>query len=278
MSPQGALPKGRRLESKSDAHSHPPMHGYGVAVRKGWWRRLLDLARRRKGGERTDDPPAGGLDGRGHSHAGDQAPASEVLKLDERLGTVSETLQKVSERLDRLDKELDDLRLEVRNQVPPPSPSQPGSMQRSEREQAMRSYEDLPKSQASDEDAPSRGFASVTSEDFEYALTRALAGQSLAVLEIDPLLEEVRSQVGNMAVEVEILSHNTAGQWQIAILWLSRPADRGFALVASGGLADAEAVKFFAVEYGRRIFSCLEPARVSRNGKDVLRKGRVEGS
>ena len=69
------------------------------------------------------------------------------------------------------------------------------------------------------------------------------------------------------------------GRWQIAALLLPSTG-QGLAVVSPGGLADSEIMKFFEVDFGRRIFACTQPARVVRSGQQisVSRKGRVESS
>ncbi len=112
-------------------------------------------------------------------------------------------------------------------------------------------------------------------ESFERLLCEALGEQSSTGLEIDSLLTDLQTQLGSAQIETIAVG----GQQQVVVL-LPPHSQEGFAVVIPGGLADSEVVKFFNVDFGRRIFGCRQPALVVRdgNGFSVLRKGTVESS
>lgn len=254
-----------------DRRAAPAPHAQGrAAVRKSGWRRFQEILWPPLRKRRAEPLP---VLNEAHDRAEDRLPpqpAKEMaeiapLQLKERLDRMDERVRALGERVDSLGDQLDDLRFTLRNPTGgrrEAVPEDPGRM-------AVRRTQDLPPSSSP-----------VTGESFERALCRALGEQSSSGLEIESLLADVRRELGGLAIRTDYLGQSTAGRWQVALLWLPAPSDQGFAVAAPGGLADAEVMKFFEVEYGRRIFNCSQPARVRRDGKEtaILRKGRVESS
>jgi hypothetical protein len=198
------------------------------------------------------------------------------IEIEERFSTLNATTRILSERLSNLEERLDE-----RTSSPAPSYSPVSRF-----EGRMRQEDDRGRSP----DRPARDTQlnrpirpqtnEQTVESFERALIRALAEQSTAGLEVDSLLKEIRIELGDLAIQTQYVGQSAGGRWQIAVLWLPPPSAEGFALVSPGGLADSDVVKFFDVDYGRRVFGCRKPARVARDGDEitVARRGSVESS
>lgn len=114
---------------------------------------------------------------------------------------------------------------------------------------------------------------SIKVEAVERVVCRLLGDESSTNTDVDALLSEIRRELGEVAISGESIGQRS----KISVVWLTATGE-GLALVDPGGLADAEVTKFFDVEFGRRVFRCLQPARVIRDGTElaVLRKGKVE--
>jgi hypothetical protein len=283
--------KGQRRVSKEEAPAIPLMRAR-VAIRRSLWQRFWDLVLNIDGPTASEPMllnPGHDLGENRSSPNSFTADSASILKLRERVDAMEVSLRelfKLSERVNALDETIYRLCKKVTSQEfssdenldrtpkrnyddfshpisPPIPPSPPPS----------RGQQPAPA-------APNRAFASeptVEIETLARAVEKALAGQTSAGLEIESLLAGIRDQVGR--IDVEYIGQRVTGQWQIAALVLPSTGE-GLAIVSPGGLADSEVMNFFEVDFGRRIFACIQAARVVRSGQQisVSRKGRVESS
>ncbi|MEO6191676.1 MAG: hypothetical protein ABIS20_01585 [Thermoanaerobaculia bacterium] len=201
------------------------------------------------------------------------------LKLLERVKTMDVSLQGLGGLLDRvndLEKQLEELRLSL--------PSAPASSGGGSENLKKRNYDDMNLTLQSEQEPPFRKASArgnkFTIDTLDRSICQALADQTSTGLEIESLLADLRSGTPDVPLVVEYVGQRIGNRWQIAVFVL--PSNQGLAVVSPGGLADSEVSTFFEVDYGRRIFACIQPARVERSGTGkeftVRRKGRVESS
>jgi len=258
-----------------------------AAVRPNWWRRMLRKVFPTSRAELVllNDIPNLGENPPKPKSPSDTSESASVLELQERVEAIDRSLKelsKLSERVNTLYGIVDSLRKEVLGRKPAED-EDPNRLPK-------RNYDDLSASLADTSSTqrggsqpnpvPNRFLASEpTIETLDHALCQALAAQTSAKVEIDALLADIRNQIGDVRIDVEYFGQRVTGQWQIAALLLPSTG-QGLAIVSPGGLADSEVMSFFEVDLGRRIFSCIQPARVARAGNQlsVLRKGRVDNS
>jgi hypothetical protein len=271
-------------------------------MRRNFFQKIWDFSRRISvPGEGEQEPPLNDIhdraDDRGWGRPWRDDPGARLLGLEERVESIDRRMKKLEERLGSLESLSEESRAKDRSpkvsaaapekpkRVSPPAVPNSGRTTWREDEDLVIEPPELtsPFQLAEDEPGPARRAATParlranqwTAESFERALGLALGERSSTGLEVDTLLADLQAQLGDVQVE----PIPVGGQQQVTVFWLSDSRE-GFAVVSPGGLADSEVVKFFNVDFGRRIFGCRQPARVARDGNEfvVVRKGTVESS
>jgi hypothetical protein len=260
-------------------------------LQRAWAFLKEKLARGEKDEEPTLNDTFDRAEDRGWSRPEPGDQDARLLKLEERAASIERSLRNIDDRLGRVEVQADEFRLKAdtensfasRNQrSTPPQPRR--SSHRTPNEDLVAGPPNLP-SLFELKDAPRQSRLAASSsrqrgnqgtvESFERALCVALGEQSSTGLEIDALLTDIQAQLGGVQVEVVPVG----SQRQIMVLWLP-PSRDGFAVVSPGGLVDSDVMKFFDVAFGRRIFGCRQPARIVRDGNEIVveRKGTLESS
>jgi hypothetical protein len=278
--------KGAKVSKRDPAPPPAPVQSW-VAIKPSGWQRFKSFLKKTFNSSSPklmllNDIPHLGKD------QGPAAPldSASLLKLEERVNTMELAIQKLSElqnRVDTLVEKLEKLRQEVLNRKF--SGDENPDLKRNYGDPVRPSENLPPRSSAhlggsTPKPAPKRSSASEpTFEALERALCQAMAGQTSTGLEIDTLLTDIRDQMGDVWIDVEYIGQRVTGQWHIAALFLPSTG-QGLAIVNPNGLVDSEIMNFFEADIGRRVFACIQPARVARSGKQisVLRKGRVDSS
>lgn len=202
-----------------------------------------------------------------------ESPYAEVKELDKRLRDVERRMLKIEFKLDPPQQGQSiflDRPPKMGNSGDGDSPGA-ASYSQPQRQPSVynksESYERVPS-------APQ----SVDLQTLNEAICRFLARES-GSWEIEQLIQSLqRSSDGTAPIEIQHLGSYSSGEWRLVALWPQR--SQGLVLVSAGELVDDDIARYFDVSFGRRIITCRQPARVSRNGNEVtvLQKGKVESS